>query len=799
MNARRIKFLKSIAASKVLTPNGKKLLSDIKVGDIVIGADDNGRLEQRVAQVKRFVGVHNTIYINESHAFSPHQSLFVFRDGKKLVLHALLVQKGDYIYTESGRVQLVTSVKNIDHPLKIKRIALDLEEVNPVKRIALKIYNWITNKPKFNRSYYLDGVLVHNATRFWVGGTGNWDGSDTSHWSATTGGASGASVPTSSDSVTFDGNSGTTATVTITGASANASSITINKSDLTLLHNNGATVTGIVTLTTGTLNTNGQTCSWGALSSNNSNTRTITLGASTITLTGASQTVWNTTTNTNLTSSMASSTIVCNATAQTFSGQSAQQFGTVTMSGSTASVNGTTKITTLTITSGGSGSVTLSGTITTTNFERSGGSNLTLVGGAGTLVVSGNFTLAGVSAASRLIVQTSAIGSPRGINNTGATHIWSYVDIQDISFTAPYDASAITGGSGDCGGTTNITFTTGATQDLTMSTAKNWNDPTIWSGRIPLPQDDVTATGWTGGNLTVNISRVGRNMDFTAASATANLGYNGSTDHYGDLLVPSTITFTGAGNPVFRGRSSHSITSSGRTFTSGGVNFQPRGGSYQLNDALTASGPITITGTFNSNNFNITGTTVGISGITSGSLGTSIITCTSTAAATVFTGGGSATTSDITIIIATVSANVRTIAGAGKTYKKIQYTITGSTGGLDISGSNTYLDGVYFWDPSNARTLRFVAATTQTAYNWSSIYGTAGKLMTVDCTTAATFNIAFTGVQGTMSTDYVNFKNTVGLGTGANYYAGPNSTNGGGNTNIQFKACPICSAFMDYF
>lgn len=50
--------------------------------------------------------------------------------------------------------------------------------------------------------------------RYWVGGTGNWDGTDTTHWSASSGGSGGASVPTSSDDVFFDANSGTgTATV----------------------------------------------------------------------------------------------------------------------------------------------------------------------------------------------------------------------------------------------------------------------------------------------------------------------------------------------------------------------------------------------------------------------------------------------------------------------------------------------------------------------------------------------------------------------------------------------------------
>lgn len=46
------------------------------------------------------------------------------------------------------------------------------------------------------------------AARFWVGGTGTWDASDTAHWAATSGGAGGQSVPGAADSVTLDANSG---------------------------------------------------------------------------------------------------------------------------------------------------------------------------------------------------------------------------------------------------------------------------------------------------------------------------------------------------------------------------------------------------------------------------------------------------------------------------------------------------------------------------------------------------------------------------------------------------------------
>lgn len=53
------------------------------------------------------------------------------------------------------------------------------------------------------------------ANRYWVGGTGTWDASSTANWSTTSGGASGASVPTAADVAIFD--QAATYTVTFSG------------------------------------------------------------------------------------------------------------------------------------------------------------------------------------------------------------------------------------------------------------------------------------------------------------------------------------------------------------------------------------------------------------------------------------------------------------------------------------------------------------------------------------------------------------------------------------------------------
>lgn len=94
------------------------------------------------------------------------------------------------------------------------------------------------------------------ATRYWVGGAGNW--SSTTKWSATSGGASGASVPISTDDVVFDANSGGKFTATVDTAQTCASlSITPSAAAgvLQIAITASLTVTGAVT-TSGTAGNN---------------------------------------------------------------------------------------------------------------------------------------------------------------------------------------------------------------------------------------------------------------------------------------------------------------------------------------------------------------------------------------------------------------------------------------------------------------------------------------------------------------------------------------------------------------
>ncbi len=58
------------------------------------------------------------------------------------------------------------------------------------------------------------------AIRYWVGGSGTWNSTSTSNWSATSGGASGASVPTINDLVIFDAGSDAGGIFTVTMANS---------------------------------------------------------------------------------------------------------------------------------------------------------------------------------------------------------------------------------------------------------------------------------------------------------------------------------------------------------------------------------------------------------------------------------------------------------------------------------------------------------------------------------------------------------------------------------------------------
>jgi len=72
------------------------------------------------------------------------------------------------------------------------------------------------------------------ANRYWVGGTGTWTAINTANWSASSGGASGASVPTAADSVFFDQAATYTVTMTNTSGALTCLDFTISAGTVTI-------------------------------------------------------------------------------------------------------------------------------------------------------------------------------------------------------------------------------------------------------------------------------------------------------------------------------------------------------------------------------------------------------------------------------------------------------------------------------------------------------------------------------------------------------------------------------------
>lgn len=130
------------------------------------------------------------------------------------------------------------------------------------------------------------------AARFWVGGTGTWDGTSTTHWAATSNGSPGASAPTTADTVTFDSNSGTG--VVTTAAGSTCSTTTLNSSNIELSLGANHTQTGAFTLTLGTLSLNSYNLTSSTFVSSNSNVRTVNFGTGKLTLSGSGTTILNT-------------------------------------------------------------------------------------------------------------------------------------------------------------------------------------------------------------------------------------------------------------------------------------------------------------------------------------------------------------------------------------------------------------------------------------------------------------------------------------------------------------------------
>ena len=447
------------------------------------------------------------------------------------------------------------------------------------------------------------------ADRYWILGTGSWSSTNTVNWSASSGGAGGASVPTAADNVFFDANSNVGVT-TFTVTMANTPRVC---NDFT-----AAGLDGTMTLAGSAI---GLTVSG-----------SLTFQATNFTRTYTGTTTFNATT----TGKTVTTNGVAFGAAVTFNGVGGGwTLGsalTVPTGSTTTITNGTLDIQSYTLSTGlfsssnsntrtiafGTGQISCTGTGTVWNTSTVTGLTTT-----GTQVV--NVTSVGSTA---ITVNTGALSEANSIsyNFTGGTYALTFLNltnqtVKGIDFTG---FAGTLGVIASCTVYGNIKFSTGMTltasnsqmgisgssgiQQITTN-AKTIDFPLgFGNGAIKQLQDALTMgstrTAQLGsGTLDLNGFTLTVGTSFTTAAGTKDLTFNGGT-----LVCPtsSTTAFnnsapTGFTTTAGTGTGTISMTAaSGKTFVGAGSTFN-----CTLNQG--GAGALTITG---SNTFgNITNTT----------------------------------------------------------------------------------------------------------------------------------------------------------------------------------------------
>lgn len=244
------------------------------------------------------------------------------------------------------------------------------------------------------------------ASRFWVGGTGTWDASDTTHWAASSGGAGGQSVPGTSDTATLDGSSGggtvtVNATISIQSLTCGAFTGTL---DFSANNNN-------VTLSSGS-----------GFSGSGSGARTINLGNGTWTLSSTSA-IWTIATITNLTFNANSSVIA-------FTGAAGSSNIVCTLGASLA-------YSTITVAAAGVGFFNLVSTSNTiTTLTLAAGAVVSFV--ASTTTTIGTFAAAG-STLKQIFLRSTSTGTTGTVAVTTSSIAWC--GIRDLTITGSSGAA----------------------------------------------------------------------------------------------------------------------------------------------------------------------------------------------------------------------------------------------------------------------------------------------------------------------------------------------------------------------
>ena len=601
-----------------------------------------------------------------------------------------------------------------------------------------------------------------------------------------------------------------TGTGTLTTAGKAFSAVTVDGSGITVTLGDALNLsTRTLTITQGTFTTSASNynITAGSLSSSNSNIRTITLNGSTITLSTGSSGTLTFDTSTNLTFNANTSTINCSNPNVLFRG-GGQTFNNVSFT-ATSNTNHL-----------------LTGNNTFANFtmaDRSANGTARLSIG-GNQTITGTFTINGTqtSVPRRIWIRSNIFGTNRTIN-AAAINLYM-VDFRNITGAgaASWNDSSRTNYWGDAGGNSGITFATGRNAYWNLAGTQSWaanawaltNNGAPAAANYPLVQDTATFTE-AGAAGTVQLDTQGQMIgNLTMADGVSNRTsamtlnfFSADQDNFfGNITLFSNLTLTG-GTKVMRlcgYANTQQITTAGVNLSVVNVNTQEGyNNTVQLQDNLLLASNRSLSllneSTFNANNFNVTAGSFIVNnsslfGLTEGTTKTLTMgsgTWTLSGTGTVWniqsTTGLTLNANTSTIVLSDTSTTARSFNGGSRTYNNL--TIGGATGTstLTITGTNTF--ATLASTKTVAHTITFPNDTT-TVSNWTAT-GTVGNVLTLTRTGGSgTFTLAKSGGGAISGVDYLSISNSTASPTNT-WYAGANSTDGGGNTNWQFTVAPV--------
>jgi hypothetical protein len=694
------------------------------------------------------------------------------------------------------------------------------------------------------------------ADRYWVLGTGTWDGTSTTNWSTSSGGSGGASVPTASDNVFFDANSnvgtgaftvtmatsprvcndftasGLDGTMTLAGTSIGltvSGSLTFQATNFTRTYTGtttfNATTTGKTVTTNGvafagSVTFNGVGGEWtlgSAFSCGSTATLTITNGT------------FNTSSSGNY-SVTAGSIVSNNANVRAIS----LNASTVNLSSSAVvtlvSTNFTFNAGTSTINCSSSSPVFAGGGLTYYNVSFTDTvqttasitgtntfNNLSITGrttvGIGVLslsadqTINGTFTVsAGTASAYRIMIASDT-------NVTTRTLTCAAVSLTDTDFRDITIAGAASPASGtrlgDAKGNSGITFPAAKTVYYRQTGSANWGatGSGSWSAtsggaldatQFPLAQDTAVFPAATypasGSTTTINADYNIGTIDMSLRTSNTMTLATGTTNPsiYGNWINGTGITLTGTGRITYLGRTTQTITSLAKTFTQPFSVTSPSG-SVVLQDAFTTSSTL-------STNLNY-----GTLDLQSYTLSTNSFSSANSNTRTIAFGTGQITCTGTGTVWTTATVTGLTVTGTGTISLTSASAKTFAGGGFSYSSVTLNQGGAGALTITGSNTFSNITNTYKST-GATSILFTAGTTSTFtdwnasgESTRLLTIGSVtaashtLSKASGTVSSDFLSISRSTATG-GAGWYAGANSTDGGNNSGWIFTAPPAPTA-----